>query len=170
MGRNRILACRFAHGAGRTRFSRVRGTPRERANILNFLARIFGSEGISAHFGPVAESDKQKNPICTLDSRRKTRCASWSNLCTTLYHYIHLTSNLSQKTVSGAYCAYRLHYSEAGDTPDPVSPAAGPFRLRRAISVISGDLGDLGDLCDLGDVKSQPKNGCGCLLCVPSPL
>ena len=66
MGRNRILACRVSHGAGRTRFSRVRGTTRERANILNFLARIFGSEGVNAHFGHVAESDKQKNPSCSL--------------------------------------------------------------------------------------------------------
>ena len=136
LGLNRILACRFAHGAGRTRFSRVRGTPRERANILNFLARIFGSEGVSAHFGPVAESDKQKNPICTLDSRRKTRCASWSNLCT-LYHYIPLTSNLSQKTVSGAYTVRTVSTIAklgCGDShPRPrFACGAGPFRLRQS--------------------------------------
>ena len=63
-GHNCILACRFAHGAGRTRFSRVRGTPRERANILNFLARIFGSGGISAHFGgPVLRVTSKKTRV-----------------------------------------------------------------------------------------------------------
>ena len=43
LGRTLNSSCRFAHGAGRTRFLRVRSTGRVRANIFNFPARIFGS-------------------------------------------------------------------------------------------------------------------------------
>ena len=71
LGRTRNSACRFAHGAGRTRFLRVRSTARVRANILNFPARIFGSEGVSAHFGPVSESNTQKTASFSLEFRKQ---------------------------------------------------------------------------------------------------
>ena len=45
---------------------------------------------------------------------------------------------------SSADCAYRLHYSEGGDTPHPVSPAACPFCLRRALQISGGSRADLG--------------------------
>ena len=67
LGRTRNSACRFAHGAGRTRFLRVQSTARVRANILNLPARIFGSEGVSAHFGPVSESNTQKTASFSLE-------------------------------------------------------------------------------------------------------
>ena len=89
LGRARNSACRFAHGAGQTRFLRVRCTARVRANILNFPARIFGSEGVSAHFGSGAESNTQKPASFSLEFRKKGHRESWSDLCT-LYHYIPL--------------------------------------------------------------------------------
>ena len=89
LGRTRNSACRFAHGAGRTRFLRVRSTARVRANILNLPARIFGSEGVSAHFGSSAESNTQKPASFSLEFRKKGHRESWSDLCT-LYHYIPL--------------------------------------------------------------------------------
>ena len=58
-----------------------------RANILNFPARIFGSEGVSAHFGSGAESNTQKPASFSLEFRKKGHRESWSDLCT-LYHYI----------------------------------------------------------------------------------
>ena len=60
-----------------------------RANILNFPARIFGSEGVSAHFGSGAESNTQKTASFSLEFRKKGHRESWPDLCT-LYHYIPL--------------------------------------------------------------------------------
>ena len=63
LGRNRILesAALLTVRAGRVFRGSGAPPPRERANILNFLARIFGSGGISAHFGgPVLRVTSKK--------------------------------------------------------------------------------------------------------------
>ena len=53
-----------------------------RANILNFPARIFGSEGVSAHFGSGAESNTQKTASFSLEFLKKGHRESWSDLWT----------------------------------------------------------------------------------------
>ena len=103
-------------------------------------------------------------PISVYVGYRDVRCFT-TPMCTYMVRtYIlsalgRISVGSQRKTVLSADCAYRLHYSEAGDTPDPVSPAAGPFRLRRGpanlsrISLVSSVSSDLGRI----SVKSQPK-------------